>query len=159
MHQMSLLTVRHDQHLLFKWKWLIRKVFILVVFTLSRLMRKRKIRSQSCCLRGGRGGGGRRGAGVAGTWYNFMEIFHNFCLFLLFHFSETFCMVPIFLPFWDDSPGEGNGYLLQQSHLENSMDSIVRGVAKSWTGLRDFHFHFPTICFNFSSCIIKGSML
>ena len=29
------------------------------------------------------------------------------------------------------SPGEGNGYLLQYSGLENSVDSIVLGVAKS----------------------------
>ena len=29
------------------------------------------------------------------------------------------------------SPGEGNGYPLQCSGLENSMDCIVRGVAKS----------------------------
>ena len=28
-------------------------------------------------------------------------------------------------------PGEGKGYLLQYSGLENSMDSIVHGVAKS----------------------------
>ena len=28
------------------------------------------------------------------------------------------------------SPGEGNSYLLQYSGLENSMDSIVHGVAK-----------------------------
>ena len=38
------------------------------------------------------------------------------------------------------SPGEGNGYPLQYSGLENSMDYIVHGVAKSWTWLRDFHF-------------------
>ena len=31
------------------------------------------------------------------------------------------------------SPGEGKGYLLQYSDLENSMDYIVHGVAKSWT--------------------------
>ena len=31
------------------------------------------------------------------------------------------------------SSGEGNGYLLQYSGLENSMDSIVHGVAKSRT--------------------------
>ena len=30
------------------------------------------------------------------------------------------------------SPGEGKGYPLQYSGLENSMDSIVHGVAKSW---------------------------
>ena len=31
------------------------------------------------------------------------------------------------------SPGEGKGYPLQDSGLENSMDCIVHGVAKSWT--------------------------
>ena len=30
------------------------------------------------------------------------------------------------------SPGEGKGYPLQQSGLENSTDCIVNGVAKSW---------------------------
>ena len=30
------------------------------------------------------------------------------------------------------SPGEGKGYPLQHSDLENSMDCIVHGVAKSW---------------------------
>ena len=41
------------------------------------------------------------------------------------------------------SPGEGKGYPLQYSALENSMDSVVHGVAKSQTGLSDFHlFHF-----------------
>ena len=29
------------------------------------------------------------------------------------------------------SPGEGKGYLLKYSDLENSMDCIVHGVAKS----------------------------
>ena len=33
------------------------------------------------------------------------------------------------------SPGERNGYPLQYSGLENSMDSIAHGVAKSWTQL------------------------
>ena len=44
------------------------------------------------------------------------------------------------------SPGEGNGYPLQYSGLENVQDSMAHGVAKSWTQLRDFHFtslHFP----------------
>ena len=44
-------------------------------------------------------------------------------------------------------PEEGNGYLLQYFGLENSMDrgawqATVHGVAKSWTWLRDFYFHF-----------------
>ena len=38
------------------------------------------------------------------------------------------------------SPGEGKGYPLQYSGLENSMDFIDHGVAKSRTQLRDFHF-------------------
>ena len=41
------------------------------------------------------------------------------------------------------SPGEGKGYPLQYSGLENSMDCIVHDVAKSWTRLSNFHFHFP----------------
>ena len=39
------------------------------------------------------------------------------------------------------SPGEGEGYQLQYSGLENSMDCIVPGVAKSRTRLNNFHFH------------------
>ena len=37
------------------------------------------------------------------------------------------------------SPGEGQGYPLQHSDLENSMNCIVHGVAKSRTQLNDFH--------------------
>ena len=37
------------------------------------------------------------------------------------------------------SPGEGKGYPLQYSGLENSMDCVVHGVAKSGTRLSDFH--------------------
>ena len=37
--------------------------------------------------------------------------------------------------------GEGNGSPLQYSGLENSMDCIVHGVAKSWIQLSDSHFH------------------
>ena len=35
---------------------------------------------------------------------------------------------------------EGNGYPLQYSGLENSTDSTVHGVTKSWTQLSNFHF-------------------
>ena len=31
------------------------------------------------------------------------------------------------------SPGEGKAFALQYSSLENSIDCIVHGVAKSWT--------------------------
>ena len=37
------------------------------------------------------------------------------------------------------SHGEGKGYPLQYSGLENSMDYIVHGVAKNWTELSNFH--------------------
>ena len=37
------------------------------------------------------------------------------------------------------SPGEGNGYPLQYSGLENSMDCTVHGVAKRRTKLNNFH--------------------
>ena len=37
------------------------------------------------------------------------------------------------------SPGEENNYPLQYSGLENSMNCIVHGFAKSQTGLSDFH--------------------
>ena len=43
------------------------------------------------------------------------------------------------------SPGEGKGYPLQYSGLENSMDCIVHGVTKSQTQLSKFHFHFLKI--------------
>ena len=38
------------------------------------------------------------------------------------------------------SSAEGKDYPLQYSGLENSMDCIVQGVAKSQTQLSDFHF-------------------
>ena len=38
------------------------------------------------------------------------------------------------------SPGEGKGYLLQCSGLENSMDYTVHGITKSQTRLSDSHF-------------------
>ena len=38
-------------------------------------------------------------------------------------------------------PGERKGYRLQYSGLENSVDCIVHGVAKSRTRLSNFHFH------------------
>ena len=46
------------------------------------------------------------------------------------------------IPVWGRSPGEGNGYPLQYSCLENSMErgalwATVPGVAKSRTRLSD----------------------
>ena len=38
------------------------------------------------------------------------------------------------------SPGEGKGYPLQHSGLQNFTDSTVHRVAKRWTQLSDFHY-------------------
>ena len=40
---------------------------------------------------------------------------------------------PGLIPGFGRSPGEGKGYPLQYSGLENSMDCIVHGVPKIWT--------------------------
>ena len=57
------------------------------------------------------------------------------------------------------SPGEGKGYPLQYSGLENSMDCIVYGVAKHRTQLSDFHFHIfyhlDIICFQ---CVMSRNL-
>ena len=44
------------------------------------------------------------------------------------------------IPGLERSSGEGNSYPLQDFGLENSMDYIVSGVAKSRTLLNDSHF-------------------
>ena len=53
---------------------------------------------------------------------------------------------PGFNPWVGRSPGEGKGYQLQYCGLENSMDCIVHGVAKSQKRLSDFHFHLSFPC-------------
>ena len=45
------------------------------------------------------------------------------------------------IPGMGRSSGEGKGYPLQYSGLENSVDCIVHGVAKSQTRLSGSHFH------------------
>ena len=61
--------------------------------------------------------------------------------------KESTCIVGDLgsIPGLGRSPGEGNGYPLQYSGLENSMDCVVHGVAKSWTRLSDFH----NVCITF----------
>ena len=41
------------------------------------------------------------------------------------------------IPELERSPGEGKGYHLQYSGLENAMGYIANGAAKSWTRLTD----------------------
>ena len=57
---------------------------------------------------------------------------------------------PGLIPGWGRFPGEGNGYALQYSCLENPMDreawqETVHGVTKSHTRLSDFTFHFHAL--------------
>ena len=49
------------------------------------------------------------------------------------------------IPVLGRSPGEGKVYPLQYSGLENFMDCIVHGVAKSQTRVSDFHFHYSIV--------------
>ena len=56
-------------------------------------------------------------------------------------------------------PGEGKGYPLQYSGLENSMDSRVHGVTNSWTRLSDFHFHRTVCAFAFNCYPIRWKAL
>ena len=55
------------------------------------------------------------------------------------------------IPALGRSPGEGKGYPLQYSGLENSMDCMVHGSQKSQTQLNDFHF--PFCCSVTQSCL------
>ena len=48
---------------------------------------------------------------------------------------------PGLIPGLRRSTGEGNGYPLQYSGLETSMDYTVPGVAKSWIRVTYFYFH------------------
>ena len=56
---------------------------------------------------------------------------------------------PSSIPRSGRSPGEGKGYPLQYSGLENSTD-YVHGVAKSWTWLSNFHSLLNMWVFNFT---------
>ena len=56
--------------------------------------------------------------------------------------KESACSAgdPSLIPGSGRTPGEGKGYPLQYSGLEDSMDCIEHGVAKSQTRLSNFHF-------------------
>ena len=67
------------------------------------------------------------------------------------------------IPGLGSSPGEGNGYSLQYSALENSMDCIVQGVQRvghNWVTFT-FTFHlFKTLLIQFSvTCSYKQSYI
>ena len=56
---------------------------------------------------------------------------------------------------WED-PWRREWYPLQYLGLENSMDYVVHGVAKSWTQLSDFHFHF-LYCLSHQGAAVVGT--
>ena len=59
------------------------------------------------------------------------------------YWNFSFSIIPSKeIPGLGRSPGEGKGYPLQYSSLENSMGFILYGVAKSRTRLSDFHCQF-----------------
>ena len=82
------------------------------------------------------------------VWYS--HLFKNFLQFVVIYTvgfpcgsagKESACNVEDLdsIPGLGRSPREGKGYPLQYSGLENSMDCIVHGIAKSWTRLSNFH--------------------
>ena len=57
----------------------------------------------------------------------------------------------VLIPGSGSFPGEGNGYPLQYSGLENSMSrgawkATIHGVPKSWTGLSDYNWDLEPFC-------------
>jgi len=66
--------------------------------------------------------------------------------------KESACNAGILglIPGLGRSTGEGKGYPLQYSGLENSMDCIVHRVAKSWKRLSDFHSHWQKLSSNYA---------
>ena len=57
------------------------------------------------------------------------------------------------IPGLERSSGEGKGYSLQSSGLENSTDCRIHGVAKSWTWLSLFTFLWLHFCWGFLSLV------
>ena len=110
---------------------------------------------QCSCLENPRDGGAWQAAvyGVAQSQTQLKRLHSNNILFMyLINFAflgrgwlsskEPACNVGDLgsIPGFGRSPGEGKGYPLQYSGLENSMDCMVHEVAKSWTQLSNFHF-------------------
>ena len=78
--------------------------------------------------------------------------------------KESACIVGDLdlIPGLGRSPGEGKGYPLQYSGLENSMDHIIHGVARSWTQLSDFlllFFFFIVMEVSFKPLVLNTGCL
>ena len=90
-------------------------------------------------------------AKLFGNYINYLSILRSLSLLgFLWGFpyssvgkeSASNAVDPSSIPGLGRSPGEGKGCPLQYSGLENSMDCIVHGVAKSQTRLSNFHFTY-----------------
>ena len=57
------------------------------------------------------------------------------------------------IPGLERPPGEGKGYPLQYSGLENSMDYIVHGVTKSWIQLSNFQKKMLLMFIHVVTCV------
>ena len=85
-----------------------------------------------------------------GKWiisWVFCENFSKFYIFSLvpcYLGSACNAGYPGSIPGSGRSPGEGKGYPLQYSGLENSRNYTVHEVAKSQTRQSNFHFHFQS---------------
>ena len=66
---------------------------------------------------------------------------------------------PGWIPGSERSPGEGKGYPLQYSGLENSIDCVNHGVAKSWTQLSGFHFAYKDITERFRMPFLQPPLM
>ena len=71
---------------------------------------------------------------------------------------------PSSIPGSGRSPGEGKGYPLQYSGMENYMNCIVHGVTKSWARLSDFHFtseysYFSLLSTHLLLCQYHGGLI
>ena len=86
----------------------------------------------------------REREGSAKSFLIWMIFKHSYCLVAQL-VKESACKAGDLglIPGLGRSPGEGNGYPLQYSGLENSKDCIDHGVTKSQTQLSEFHFTSP----------------
>ena len=79
------------------------------------------------------------------SFINLFGSIFNYIASLVAHLVKNLPVMWGSIPGLGRSPREGKGYPLQYSSLENFMDCIVHGVAKSRTWLSDFHWYFQNL--------------
>ena len=76
------------------------------------------------------------------SFINLFGSIFNYIASLVAHLVKNLPVMWGSIPGLGRSPREGKGYPLQYSSLENFMDCIVHGVAKSQTRLSNFQLHY-----------------